>query len=118
MFRVLTIVTAIAALAVSAAPASAGHNDGCLYNALCMREAADTDSSALVSQRDRGGLARRGTPRKRGLKAGSSEVLMETVTRGAKPNKADAENAKVQMQDFHVTKLKSPRDVSTGLAKS
>ena len=32
--------------------------------------------------------------------------------------KADAENAKVQMQDFHVTKLTSPRDVSTGLAKS
>ena len=33
-------------------------------------------------------------------------------------NKADAENAKAQMQDFHVTKLASPRDVSTGLAKS
>ena len=33
-------------------------------------------------------------------------------------DKADAKNAKVQMQDFHVTKLTSPRDVSTGLAKS
>ena len=33
-------------------------------------------------------------------------------------DKAETENAKVQMQDFHVTKLTSPRDVSTGLAKS
>ena len=113
MISVLSILAAVAALAVSAAPvASAGHNDGCLYNALCMREAADTDSSALVSQRDRDGLARHGTPRKRGLKAGSSEVLMETVTRGAKPNKADAENVKVQMQDVHFTNVKSPPRVN------
>ncbi len=36
-----------------------------------------------------------------------------------KPNdKADAENAKVQMQDVHFNALISPRDVVSGLAKS
>jgi hypothetical protein len=35
-----------------------------------------------------------------------------------KKQQIEPKESKVQMQDFHVTKLKSPRDVSTGLAKS
>ena len=46
------------------------------------------------------------------------EVMTGKKQQSKSKDKADAENAKIQMQDFHVTKLTSPRDVSTGLAKS
>ena len=45
-------------------------------------------------------------------RSASSEVLTESVTVVAKPNEANAENAKVQMQDVHFTKVKSPPRVN------
>jgi len=53
---------------------------------------------------------------RRDLKAGSNEVLMETVTRVAQPKKGGSDNAKVQMQDFHFPSIKSPRDSASGQA--
>ena len=48
---------------------------------------------------------------------GRKQQLESKEERRTKPT-ADAENAKVQMQDFHITKIKSPRDAASGQAKS
>ena len=58
------MVERIAAAPASEAPYHLSYKcDGCLYNALCTRDAAETNSTALVpflSQRDRGALERHG----------------------------------------------------------
>jgi hypothetical protein len=77
----------------------------------------DDHERAGVSRRDREYAAPSRCPRGKDIDE-RTDVMTGKKQQIKSKDKADAENAKVQMQDFHITKLTSPRDVSTGLAKS